>query len=128
MPERWRVLVIEDNALSLELVTVVLESIQCEVVPAGSAELGLQLALAEPVDLILLDLRLPGMSGHEAIRLIRQHASLRAIPVIAVTAQAMHGDEAEALRAGFDAYLSKPINNARLRELVRGYLTPDGAE
>jgi len=119
---RGRVLVIEDNPLNLELVSGVLESLGCDIVPAGTAELGLQLATQAPPDVILLDMWLPGMSGEEAIRLIRQDRALRDIPVIAITAQAMRGDEASALRLGFDAWISKPIDNRRLRELVRGYL------
>lgn len=121
-----RVLVIEDNPLSRELVSAVLESLGCDVVTAGSAEEGLELAQSLELDLILLDLRLPGMSGYEAIRMIRDHPVLRSVPVVAVTAQAMQGDEASALRAGFDAYLTKPIDNRRLRDLVRGYLRLPG--
>ena len=117
-----RVLVIEDNPLSRELVFAVLESLGCDIITAASAEEGLELAQSLQLDLILLDLRLPGMSGYEAIRMIREHPVLRSVPVVAVTAQAMQGDEASALRAGFDAYLTKPIDNRRLRELVRGYL------
>jgi CheY-like chemotaxis protein len=117
-----RVLVIEDNPLSRELVFAVLESLGCDVVTAGSAEEGLELAQSLELDLILLDLRLPGMSGYEAMRVIREHPALRSVPVVAVTAQAMQGDEASVLRAGFDAYLSKPIDNRRLRDMVRGYL------
>lgn len=121
---RARVLVIEDNPLSRELVSAVLESVGCEIVTTGSAEAGLELARTLELDLILLDMRLPGMSGFEAIRLIRADPALQTLPVVAVTAQAMQGDEASALRAGFDAYLSKPIDNRRLRELVRAYLPP----
>ena len=121
-----RVLVIEDNPLSRELVFAVLESLGCDTVTAGSAEEGLELAESMELDLILLDLRLPGMSGYEAIAVIRRHPVLGSVPVVAVTAQAMQGDEASALRAGFDAYLSKPIDNQRLRELVRGYLRLPG--
>lgn len=118
---------IEDNPLSRELVSAVLESLGCDIVTAGSAEEGLERAQSLEPDLILLDLRLPGMSGYEAIRIIREHPVLRSVPVVAVTAQAMQGDEAAALRTGFDAYLSKPIDNHRLRELVRGYLRWPGA-
>jgi CheY-like chemotaxis protein len=117
-----RVLMVDDNALSRELVAAVLELLGCDVVTAASAEEGLALADTLPPDVILLDMRLPGMSGSEALRVIREHPRLRGLPVIAITAHAMHGDEASALRAGFDAYLSKPIDNRRLRDLVRGYL------
>ena len=118
----FRVLVIEDNPLSRELVTAVLESVGCDIVTAGSAETGLELAHRVPLDLILLDLRLPGMSGLDAIRTIRADPVLTDLPVVALTAQAMHGDETGALAAGFDAYISKPIDNQRLRDVVREYL------
>jgi CheY-like chemotaxis protein len=115
-------MVIEDNALNLELVSGVLEACDCEVVAARTAEEGLALAEAMRPDLILLDIRLPGMSGETAIGIIRSDPRLRAVPVIAVTAQVMQGDEAAALRAGFDAFLSKPIDTRRLRDLVEAHL------
>lgn len=118
----FRVLVIEDNPLSRELVTAVLEPVGCDIVTAGSAETGLELAHRVALDLILLDLRLPGMSGVDAIRIIRSDPVLADLPVIALTAQAMQGDEAGALAAGFDAYISKPIDNQRLRDVVREFL------
>ncbi|HEY4321700.1 MAG TPA: response regulator [Gemmatimonadales bacterium] len=116
------VLVIEDNQLNMELITAMLEPLGCVVIPAESAEEGIALAEADPPNLILLDIRLPGMSGNEAVGVIRAHPDLRRIPVIAVTAQAMQGDEEQAIQLGFDAYVSKPINSQRLRELVRSYL------
>lgn len=123
MTERaGRVLVIDDNPLSRELVIAVLDSLACDVVTAATAEAGLALAAAERPDLILLDMRLPGMSGWDAIRAIRGRPEWQGVPVVAVTAQAMHGDEARAVRAGFGAYLTKPIDNRRLREIVREYL------
>lgn len=117
-----QVLVIEDNPLNMELVEGVLSTLVCRVVPAHSAEEGLILARTSRPDVILLDMRLPGMSGLEAIRQIRDDALLGDVPVVAISAQAMHGAESAALRAGFDAYLSKPIDNRKLRELVSGYL------
>jgi CheY-like chemotaxis protein len=117
-----RVLVIEDNLLNLELVSGVLESCQCDVITARTAEEGLDLAETMRPDLVLLDIRLPGMSGETAIGIIRSDPRLRGLPVIAVTAQVMQGDEAAALQAGFDAFLSKPIDTRRLRDLVDVHL------
>jgi two-component system cell cycle response regulator DivK len=119
------VLIIEDNALNRELLAGVLEPIGCRVVAAGSAEQGLAAARAERPDLVLLDMRLPGMSGDDAIAVIRQDPLLASIRVIAITAQAMQGDEARALAQGFDAYLSKPIDNHHLRTLVCRFLDQD---
>ena len=121
MTRQATVLVIEDNLLNMELVTGMLEPLGCVVIPAESAEEGLALARSTRPDVILLDIRLPGMSGNEAIARIRAMPELRRIPVIAVTAQAMQGDEEDALQRGFDAYISKPINSQRLRDLVRSY-------
>ncbi|HEY4101075.1 MAG TPA: response regulator [Gemmatimonadales bacterium] len=117
-----RVLVIEDNLLNLELVSGVLESCRCDVITARTAEEGLDLAETMHPDLVLLDIRLPGMSGEAAISIIRSDPRLRGLPVIAVTAQVMQGDEAAALQAGFDAFLSKPIDTRRLRDLVDVHL------
>ena len=117
-----RVLVIEDDALNLELVSGALEACDCEVVAARTAEEGLALAGVARPDLVLLDIRLPGMSGETAIGIIRSDPRLRTLPVIAVTAQVMQGDETAALRAGFDAFLSKPIDMRRLRDLVETHL------
>jgi CheY-like chemotaxis protein len=120
-----RVLVIEDNPLNIELLTDLLEGMGCVVVPAPTGEAGLSAALAAPPDLALVDLRLPRLSGLEVLHLMREQPTLRGVPVIAVTAEAMQGDEARTLRAGFDGYLSKPVDASRLRELVRDYLFVD---
>ena len=119
-----RVLIVEDNPLGRELIVAVLETLECEIVATASAEEALAVAATSPPDLVLLDLRLPGMSGMEALAGFRCLPGLHGLPVIAVTAQAMHGDDAIVREAGFDAYLSKPIDTGRLRDLVRQYLGP----
>lgn len=119
---RPRVLVVEDNPLNRELVADVLESMECEVTLVPSAEEGLRVLATTTPDLILLDMRLPGMSGVEAVTLIRANPALLATPVVAVTAQAMRGDDGAALRAGFDGYVSKPIDTITLRNVVRAQL------
>ena len=105
-----RVLVVEDTPLNLELITEVLERAGHTVFAATTATAGLALARAEVPDVVLMDVRLPDVDGYEATRQLRQDPALRGITVIAITAQAMRGDEEAALAAGCDAYISKPID------------------
>ena len=79
---------------------------------------GLAMALAQPPDLVLLDIQLPGIDGFEVLRLMRCQPSLGQVPVIAVSANAMPDDLADARRAGFADYLTKPVDMARLLALV----------
>ena len=108
--EPAKILIIEDNHLNLELATELLTVAGYTVVQARAAEEGLRLARAERPDLILLDVRLPGMDGLTAVRILKRDAATRHIPTVAMTAQAMKGDEETALAAGFDAYVTKPID------------------
>ena len=109
-----RVLVVEDDPLSLELMTDLLEGAGWVVHAATSGEAALEHLDRESIDLVLLDLGLPGMDGHTSMRAIRERQPNSSIPVIAVTAQAMSGDAERAIRAGFDGYLTKPIDTRRL--------------
>jgi two-component system cell cycle response regulator DivK len=115
-----RILVVEDNRLNMELVTDLLEVAGHVVRQATSAEEGIAKAFADPPDLILLDIRMPGMSGLDAVRALKGHQATRCVPTVALTAQAMKGDEQVALDAGFDSYLPKPIDTRRFpREVER---------
>lgn len=105
-----RVLVVEDTPLNLELITEILERAGHTVLAATTATAGLALAKAEVPDVVLMDVRLPDIDGYEAARQLRRDPALRGITVIALTAQAMRGDEEAALAAGCDAYISKPID------------------
>jgi len=105
-----KVLIVEDNAANMKLAIFLIESAGHSVLSATDAEAGLTLARGERPDLILMDIQLPGMDGLEAIRLLKQDDSTRAIPVIALTALAMKGDEARIRAAGCDGYIAKPIN------------------
>jgi CheY-like chemotaxis protein len=113
-----RILIVEDNALNLELATEVLGAHGFIVLQARTAEEGLRLARSDRPDLILLDVRLPGMDGLRAVRSLKEDVRTSAIPTVAMTAQAMTGDEAEARLAGFDAYVTKPIDTRTLPRLV----------
>jgi two-component system, cell cycle response regulator len=111
-------LLIDDNPLNLKLARDVLELGGYTVVTAGDAEEALQL-LSEPLpDLILLDLALPGMDGLSFCRLIKADARWSHIPVVALTAYAMKGDDRKALDAGCAAYITKPIDTRRLAHQV----------
>ena len=117
-----RVLVVEDNPVNLELVAALLESEGCGVIVAETANAGLGLAAAERPDLILMDIQLPGMNGHDATRRLKADPATAGIPVVALTAHAMRGEEARAREAGFDAFLTKPIDMQAFRETLRRFL------
>lgn len=105
-----RVLVIEDNQLNFELVADLLEANGFVVHHARTAEEGLNLARVTSPDLVLMDFSLPGMDGLCATRALKADAATSHLPVIAITAHAMKGDEEIARSAGCDGYLTKPID------------------
>jgi two-component system cell cycle response regulator DivK len=104
-----KVLVVEDNPANMTLATFLLQSAGHEVLSATDAEAGLTMARAEQPNLILMDIQLPGMDGLEAIGLLKQDDATRAIPVIALTALAMKGDEERIRAAGCEGYIAKPM-------------------
>ena len=104
------ILIVEDNLLNLELVTDLLTAEGYSTQEAHSGEEGLRLARLEPPSLILMDLRMPGMDGYAALRALRADPRTAQVPTVALTAQAMNGDEQAVLAAGFDGYISKPID------------------
>ena len=103
------VLVIEDNATNMTLAAFLLRSAGHAVLSARDAEAGLALARDEQPDLVLMDIQLPGMDGLEATALLKRNDATRAIPVIALTALAMKGDEERIRAAGCDGYIAKPM-------------------
>lgn len=117
-----RILVVEDNPLNLKLVRDVLGAAGYDVMAAASGEEGLHLATERPPDLVLMDLQLPGIDGVETMHRMRDGVVPEGVPVIALTAFAMPGDQANAARAGFDGYLEKPISVRALVIEVRAAL------
>ena len=118
------ILVVEDNPANMKLAVFLLQSAGHIVLAATSAEVGLTLARAEKPHLILMDIQLPGMDGLAAIAQLRQDDATRAIPVIALTALAMKGDEERIRAAGFDGYIAKPINYQEFLATVAAELAP----
>jgi two-component system, cell cycle response regulator DivK len=104
-----RILVVEDNELNMKLLNDVLEAHGYQVMSTGRGEVAIEWAQQYRPELILMDLQLPDLSGLEATRRLKANAETRDIPVIAVTAFAMAGDEKKALDHGCDAYVAKPI-------------------
>ena len=104
-----KVLIVEDNPANMTLAVFLLESAGHTVVSATDAETGLALARDELPNLILMDIQLPGMDGLEAAAILKRDAATQAIPVIALTALAMKGDEERIRGAGCDGYIAKPM-------------------
>src|SRR4051812_20076142 len=103
------ILIVEDNPTNMTLAVHVLESAGHTVLTAADAEAGLMLARTELPQLILMDIQLPGMDGLAATAQLKGDAATRAIPVIALTALAMKGDEERIRAAGCDGYIAKPM-------------------
>lgn len=119
------ILVIEDNAANLKLAAFILEQAGYAVLDAIDAEAGVTLARSALPDLILMDIQLPGINGLDATAILKGDPATSRIPVIALTALAMMGDEARIRAAGCDGYVAKPM---RYQELLSTIAEQLGAE
>ncbi len=119
---RKRVLCVEDNDSNMRLVSRIVEGERHEFLAAVDGTMALAMARHEQPDLILLDINIPGMDGLELARHLKGDATLSVIPIIATTANVLHGDRERCLDAGCDAYLPKPLDVRELQLLLRGYL------
>ncbi len=117
-----KILVVEDNATNMMLAVFLLQSAGHAVLSATDAEAGLTLARDEQPELILMDIHLPGMDGLEATALLKQDDATRAIPVVALTALAMKGDEERIRAAGCDGYIAKPMDYQAFLATVAAHL------
>jgi two-component system cell cycle response regulator DivK len=122
-----RILLVEDNDKNLKLVRHVLQFAGFEVLEAQTGEEGVAVAKTTLPDLVLMDLQLPGIDGTEALRRLRAYPTTAELPVVAVTAFAMKDDGERIQRAGFDGYITKPLNIRSLPDQVRGYLRREEA-
>jgi len=109
-----KILLVEDNEMNRDMLSRRLERKEFEVVIAVDGQAGVNMAGSESPDLILMDLSLPVIDGWEATRQIKANPATQTIPLIALTAHAMAGDEQKALEAGCDDYDTKPVNFTRL--------------
>jgi two-component system cell cycle response regulator DivK len=116
------VLVVEDNELNMKLFHDLLEASGYNIVQTRSGLEAIDLAREHRPDLILMDIQLPEVSGLEVTKWIKEDDELRAIPVIAVTAFAMKGDEERIRQGGCEAYLSKPISVTKFLDTVKTYI------
>lgn len=121
MPEK--ILVIEDNEQNRILMRQILTYHGYDVLEAADGLTGLEMARAHTPALILLDIQMPVMNGFMVIRELRNNPELRKIKTIAVTSFAMKGDREKALQAGFDEYVTKPIDTRKFPELVKQVLS-----
>ena len=116
-----RVLVVEDNERSMKLFRDVLQATGYRTLEATTGGRAVELATEHAPDLVLMDIQLPDLDGSEALSRLRADERTASIPVLALTAQAMFGDRERFLAAGFDGYISKPVNVVDLLAVVRQY-------
>jgi two-component system, cell cycle response regulator DivK len=116
------VLVVEDDPANMKLAALLLRSAGYQVLQAVDAQGAIALARSAQPDLMLMDIRLPGMDGLAATRVLKQDALTRGIKIIAVTGLAMAGDAQRAIDAGCDGYLSKPVSYESFRATIEQVL------
>lgn len=116
------VLYIEDNPLNMRLVKKYLQSMGIQMIEAVDGFSGLDMATEAHPDLILVDVNLPDIDGLEVTRRLREQAITANLPIVALTANAMHGDRERCLGSGCDAYLAKPVARLELINTLRAYL------
>jgi len=117
-----KILCIEDNEQNLYLVTFLLRSKGYEVLLAREGQEGINAAIRDKPDLILLDIQLPSMDGYAVARLLRANPNLLMVPIVAVTSYAMVGDREKALDSGCSGFIEKPINPDTFLTQVEEYL------
>ncbi|WP_292466364.1 response regulator [Methanolobus sp.] len=118
-----RILVVEDNSMNMELVTYLLQSNGMEVTQAVDGPEALERIKNDLFDLVLLDIQLPGIDGLEVLKKIKENPALQQMPVVALTAHSMQGDEQNFIRAGCSGYISKPIDVSLFMMEVRSFIT-----
>ena len=122
MPEMKRILLVEDDQAIRNLIVILLEREGYEVITSPTAETGVALAAARSPDLVLMDIALPGMDGLEATRILKTQEATRAIPVVALTAQARKEDAERAARAGCDGFIPKPLSTKEFLAEIAGHI------
>lgn len=121
--EKPKVLIVEDNHMNKVLVREILTMNGYEVLEADSGVEAIKILTTTVPDLILMDLQLPEMDGFTATRIIKSGERLKSVPVLALTASAMKGDEEKILKKGFDGYVPKPIEKKKLLDAISSSLS-----
>jgi two-component system cell cycle response regulator DivK len=121
-----RILVVEDNEKNMKLFRDVLQARAYEIMEATTGGQAVELAIEHGPALVLMDIQLPDIDGVEALGRLRANERTASIPVLALTAQAMEGDRERFLDAGFDGYVSKPVNIVELVGAVQQHCDGDG--
>jgi CheY-like chemotaxis protein len=117
------ILVVDDNPINLKLVCELLELDKHNVQRAMNAEEALLLIFEKHLDLILMDIELPGTDGLSLTKFLKENEKTKHIPIVAITAFAMKGDAQKAFAAGCDGYITKPIDTRKFTELISGFIT-----
>ena len=118
-----KILVVEDTPSNRELLVFLLGHYGYDVLEAQNGEEGVRLARSDRPDLVLMDMQMPVMDGMTAMKELRNHPETRALKIIAVTSFAMKGDREKTLQAGFDGYISKPIDTRAFPGQIRSFLS-----
>lgn len=126
--ENQKILVVEDNPLNMKLVRALLELGKFQVIAAETAQKGIRLAKETIPNLILMDIQLPDMDGLSAVRIIKKDKLTRDIPIVALTAYAMQGDEKKALNAGCIGYIIKPLQTKNFLNKINTYISQNVKE
>jgi CheY-like chemotaxis protein len=122
-----KILIVDDNLLNLELATDVLELADFDVVTACSGKESIEKAKQTLPDLVLMDLRMPEMSGLDAMLALHRNETTSHIPVVVLTASAMKGEAERLINSGFFAYLQKPIDPSCFADQITAFLNEQGA-
>jgi signal transduction histidine kinase/DNA-binding response OmpR family regulator/HAMP domain-containing protein len=123
-----KVLVVDDDVRNIFAMTSVLEANGLDVIYAENGQAGIEALVKDPsIDLVLMDVMMPGMDGYETMRAIRANPAFRGIPIVAVTAKALKDDRAKCIAAGASDYLPKPVATEKLMDLIRLWTGGDGA-
>ena len=117
-----RILVVEDNETNMYLFRFILKNKGYQVIEAITGEEGVEFALKEKPDLVIMDIQLPGIDGLETTRRIRESEAGKEFPIVALTSHAMVGDKEKALKAGCTGYIEKPINPETFVAQIEKYL------
>ena len=122
------ILVVEDNELNLQLMVAILGHYGYEVLEARNGAQAMLIARNQPIDLILMDMQMPIMSGYEAVKMLRAEKKIAGIKIIAVTSFALSEEKTRILATGVDGFIAKPIDTREFPRIIQQMLETDSSE